>query len=103
MAEFMEEKFQIKDRNVNIMDILNTMISPKDVESTVAANGVRENVQACTAKKNRKKRSAGNKITNLPEAFILHKYLIYATLGNHEIYLFVLFQEIYVWTLQDLL
>ena len=73
MAEFMEDKFQIKDSNVNIMDILNTMISPKDVESTVAANGVRENVQACAAKKNRKKRSSGNKIINLPEAFILHK------------------------------
>ena len=61
MAEFMEEKFQIKESNVNIMDILNTMVSPKDVESTVAANGVRENVQACAAKKNRKRRSAGKK------------------------------------------
>ena len=59
MAEFMEEKFQMKDSdNVNIMDILNTMISPKDVESNVAANGVRENIQACASKKNRKRRSA---------------------------------------------
>ena len=61
MAEFMEEKFQMKEGgNVNIMEILNTMISPKDVESNVAANGVRENVQACAAKKRRKKRSGKN-------------------------------------------
>ena len=61
MAEFMEEKFQMKEGgNVNIMDILNTMISPKDVESTVAANGVRENVQACAAKKSQRKRSGKN-------------------------------------------
>ena len=58
MAEFMKEKFQIKARNVNLMDILNTMISPKDVETSVAANGVRENIEACAraAKKGRKKR-----------------------------------------------
>ena len=58
MAEFMKEKFQIKARNVNIMDILNTMISPKEVETSVAANGVRENILACAraAKKGRKKR-----------------------------------------------
>ena len=58
MAEFMKEKFQIKARNVNIMDILNTMISPKDVETSVAANGVRENIEACAGadKKGRKKR-----------------------------------------------
>ena len=61
MAEFMEEKFQMKDDgNVNIMDILNTMISPKDVESTLIANGVRENVRSCAVKKNRKKRSGKN-------------------------------------------
>ena len=59
MAKFMEEKFQMKEGgNVNIMDILNTMISPNDVESNVAANGVRENVQACASKKKRKKRAA---------------------------------------------
>ena len=60
MAEFMKEKFQIKARNVNLMDILNTMISPKDVETSVAANGVRENIEACAraAKKGRKKRQA---------------------------------------------
>ena len=58
MAEFMEEKFQIREGNVNIMDIINTMISPKDVKSILAANGVRENVQACADKNRRKKRSA---------------------------------------------
>ena len=61
MAEFMEEKFQMNEGgSVNIMDILNTMISPKDVESTLIANGVRKHVQACASKKNRKK-SSGKK------------------------------------------
>ena len=63
MVEFMEEKFQMKEgSNVNIMEILNTMISPKDVESNVAATGVRENVQACAAKKRRKKRSGKGRV-----------------------------------------
>ena len=61
MAEFMEEKFQMKEGgNVNIMDILNTMITPKDVESTAAVNGARENVRACAPKKRRRKRSGKN-------------------------------------------
>ena len=47
MAEFMRETFQIKDKGVNILDLLNTMISPK-VESSLASNGVRENMAACS-------------------------------------------------------
>ena len=77
MAEFMEEKFQIKDGNVNIMDILNTMISPKDVKSTVAANGVRENFQACSAIKNRRKRSSGKKDYNLSKVLIRLAMVVY--------------------------
>ena len=56
MAEFMREKFQIKDKGVNILDLLNTMISPK-VETSLVSNGVRENVAACSKKgKSRRKR-----------------------------------------------
>ena len=69
MVDFMEEKFQMKAGYVNIMDILNTMISPKDVESNVAANGVRENVQACATKKRRKKRSGKNSQMNYSASF----------------------------------
>ena len=56
MAEFMREKFQIKDKGVNILDLLNTMISPK-VETSLVSNGVRENVAVCSKKgKSRRKR-----------------------------------------------
>ena len=72
MVEFMEEKFQMKESgNVNFIDILNTMISPKDVKSNVVANGVRENVQACASK--RKKRSAAGNAQLFPTFW---KYLV---------------------------
>ena len=48
MREFMETRFQIKPRDqpINILDILDMMISP-DVDASLAANGVRENEIAC--------------------------------------------------------
>ena len=56
MAEFMRETFQIKDKSLSILDLLNTMISPK-VESSLVSNGVRENVAACFKKgRSRRKR-----------------------------------------------
>ena len=56
MAEFMRETFQIKDKGVNILDLLNTMISPK-AEISLASNGVRENMAACSSQgNNRRKR-----------------------------------------------
>ena len=39
--------YQIFHMQVNILDILDTMVA-SDVETSVAANGVRENVLACT-------------------------------------------------------
>ena len=55
MAEFMRETFQIKEKGVNILDLLNTMISPK-VESSLASNGVRENVAACSSQGSRRRK-----------------------------------------------
>ena len=51
IKDYMYQTFQIKpeDSNakpMNILDILDTMIAP-NVEASVAANGVRENVLAC--------------------------------------------------------
>ena len=40
MAEFMEEKFQMQSRNVTIMDILDTMITPNEVDNTLVYNAV---------------------------------------------------------------
>ena len=57
MAEFLEEKFQIREREVNLIDILNMMITPGEVDTILAANGVRENEQACALKASREKRS----------------------------------------------
>ena len=55
MAEFMRETFQIKEKGVNILDLLNTMISPK-VESSLASNGVRENIAACSSQGSRRRK-----------------------------------------------
>ena len=57
MAEFLEEKFQIREREVNLIDILNMMITPGGVDTILAANGVRENAQACALKASRERRS----------------------------------------------
>ena len=50
LKEFMKERFQIEQDNTNgvitILDILDMMISP-DVDTSLAANGVRENEIAC--------------------------------------------------------
>ena len=53
LKRFMREVFQIKDENTKIMDILDTMISPK----AAAAKAVSNNERACTTKQERKKRS----------------------------------------------
>ena len=54
-ADYMEEAFQITEKDMNILDILNTMISPSN-EAT-GANAIRQNELACTAKTKRRKRS----------------------------------------------
>ena len=48
MIDYMEQTFQIRPRKhpVNILDILDTMVA-SNVEASLAANGVRENVLAC--------------------------------------------------------
>ena len=52
VGDFMEEKFQIKPnqtggkQEINILDILDTMISP-NVEASFSANSIRENEIAC--------------------------------------------------------
>ena len=45
------------EREVNLIDILNMMITPGEVDTILAANGVRENAQACALKASREKRS----------------------------------------------
>ena len=48
MVDYMEQTFQIRPQEnpVNILDILDTMVA-SNVEASLAANGVRENVLAC--------------------------------------------------------
>ena len=55
MAEFMRETFQIKEKGINILDLLNMMIYPK-VESSLASNGVRENLAACSKQGSRRRK-----------------------------------------------
>ena len=63
LAEFMEEKFQIKEKGLTIMDILNTMVSPNNVDNILLSNIVRENALACEAQavnSRRKKRESSS-------------------------------------------
>ena len=53
LKRFMREVFQIKEENTKIMDILDTMISPK----AAAAKAVSKNERACATNKERVKRS----------------------------------------------
>ena len=64
LSEFMEEKFQIKEKGLTIMDILNTMVSSQDVNTVLVSNVVRENALACEkpAENKRKKRSSGARL-----------------------------------------
>ena len=55
LQEFMKEKFQIMNSGENILDILNTMIAPSSDSSS--ASGVVNNQRACSADKERRKRS----------------------------------------------
>ena len=52
--EYLKEAFQIHEKGTNILDILNTMISPSDEAS--GANAVRSNALACASKNERRKR-----------------------------------------------
>ena len=52
--EYLKETFQIHEKGTNILDILNTMISPSDEAS--GANAVRSNALACASKNERRKR-----------------------------------------------
>ena len=47
LAEYMEETYEIPNVEVNILDILNTMIAPNNAEASLAANAARENFAAC--------------------------------------------------------
>ena len=47
VSEFMKDTYQIQSEEVNIFDIVNTMVAPNHAEATLAANGVRENFVAC--------------------------------------------------------
>ena len=63
LSEFMEEKFQIKEKGLTIMDILNTMVSPNNVDNVLLSNIVRENALACEAQaanSGRKKRESSS-------------------------------------------
>ena len=63
LAEFMEERFQIKEKGLTIMDILNTMVSPNNADTVLLSNVVRENALACeaqTANSGRRKRESSS-------------------------------------------
>ena len=55
LSMFMLEMFLIQDNGTNILDILNTMVSPE----TSVANAVRKNQMACAKNKKRKRRDTG--------------------------------------------
>ena len=54
-AEYLKETFQIHEKGMNILDILNTMISPSDEFD--GANAVRMNEVACARRNKRDKRA----------------------------------------------
>ena len=54
-AAFLKERFQIKEKGMSLMDILNTMVAPSD--EAADTNSVRRNQIACNKTKNRGKRS----------------------------------------------
>ena len=58
----MEETFQISEKGMSILEILNTMISPSDEAS--GANTVRDNEMACEKNKKRRKRSTNERATS---------------------------------------
>ena len=63
LSEFLEEKFQIKEKGLTIMDILNTMVSPNNADTVLLSNVVRENALACEAQaanSGRKKRESSS-------------------------------------------
>ena len=75
MAEYMADIFQIPNKTINILDILDTMVD-SNVEASVAANSVRENVAACAentaeqTKTKRKKRAASSENICCPRMVI---------------------------------
>ena len=54
-AEYLKETFQIHEKGTNILDIMNTMISPSDEVDGV--NAIRRNEQACAKRNKRNKRA----------------------------------------------
>ena len=57
MQNFLREKFQIKKKGENILDILNTMIAPSSDSSSASASAVFNAQRACSSEISRKKRS----------------------------------------------
>ena len=51
LREYMKETYEIPNE-VNILDILNTMIAPDNAEDSLGANSARENFAACAGKEN---------------------------------------------------
>ena len=47
VSEFMKDIYQIPSEEVNLLDVVNTMVAPNNAEATLGANGVRENIGAC--------------------------------------------------------
>ena len=77
LAEFIEEKFQIKEKGLTIMDILNTMVSPNNVDNVLLSNVVRENALACEAQaanSGRKKRESSSTLLSGNYSFQLMLY-----------------------------
>jgi hypothetical protein len=56
VSAFMKDVFEIEDKGINIMDILDTMIAPE----ASASNAIRKHQVSCAKKKERRKRSTTN-------------------------------------------
>ena len=61
-GQYMEETFQSRKKGMNVLDILNIVISPSDEAS--GANAVRENEMACAKNKKREKRDTVEQATS---------------------------------------
>ena len=61
-AEYLKETFQIHEKGTNILDILNTMISPSDEVDGV--NAIRRNEEACTKRNKRDKRATEDQLAS---------------------------------------
>ena len=66
VSEFLKDTYQVPSEEVNLLDVVNTMVAPNNAEATLGANGVRENFVACRTEfeenGDKSKREVGNEM-----------------------------------------